>query len=437
MLTNRAAATTLFVALVYFICGLDAMVTAVAVRVIGEALNSMTGLVWMVAAMLLATAVATPVFGKLADRWGRRKLLAGGLASLIAATAALGLNLRVVPPGRPAAGGQVDWAGSGALVLAVVPVIVGAARWREWGLGDPLPYLLAAGCVAGVALFAWSQRRMGAASVMPRQMLSRQAFKLGLPVAFLASLASAGVASVLPLHWQISRGLTPTWAGIMAFVVVLGTLAGSVAESRFMSLTGRYKAQTRAGLGLMAVTLGVIAAAGAAAPLWFLAIILFVYGAGSVAAIASLEVALIRSLPPSEYATASGAVLLARTMGLACGSAALLGTVFAVTPALVARRLAAPGLAGEPAGGPAGAGAYEIDSADALTSLAALPPAARQGVALGFADATVLSLVICLLTLVAALILIARLPEHRFEPKPPRFDPVWAAKRRTRPGLGC
>jgi MFS family permease len=492
------------------------MVTAVAVRAIGEALRGMTQLVWLTTATSLATAVVTPTVGKLADQFGRKGFMMAGMAIVLAGTAGAGLCAsmpqlaacratqglgwgmvwpmtyafiqRTVPPrlrGRyigfltlaglvgaavaPVVGGAllgtaeiwglaswrwlfwaqvpvmaanlaasalvlprepslpaqpVDWSGAAALALAVTPIVMLLARLREWHWDTPAPYCWIAAGLIGAALFRGSQRGMGDAGVMPPRMLRLHTFRLGLPVMALASFGQVGAGAVLPLFWLVARGLSPTAAGAMAFVATAGALAGSVFESRFMSATGRYKAQTVAGIALQAAGLITVMSGGADAPIWMLAAAVFAAGAGATASIGPIEVAMQRSVPPAEYGTAAGSVLLARTLGLTAGSALLLGALFAAAPGAIVRRLEASG-----ARIPPGL-AFDIND---TTTLPLLPPEARAAVEHGFADAVAVALAPCLVALAIALVCALRLRERRFEPRSAR--PGAAQAQGVSPGL--
>src|SRR6185503_2945991 len=70
---------------------LDQTILATALPVIAGDLGSLSDVSWVVSAYVVAAAAATPLWGKLGDRHGRRPLLRLALAAFLAASAACGL----------------------------------------------------------------------------------------------------------------------------------------------------------------------------------------------------------------------------------------------------------------------------------------------------------------------------------------------------------
>src|SRR5256885_17143293 len=70
---------------------LDQTILATALPVIARSLGSVTDVSWVVSAYVVAAAATTPLWGKLGDRYGRKRLLEIALASFIGASALCGL----------------------------------------------------------------------------------------------------------------------------------------------------------------------------------------------------------------------------------------------------------------------------------------------------------------------------------------------------------
>jgi hypothetical protein len=119
--------------------------------------------------------------------------------------------------------------------------------------------------------------------------------------------------------------------------------------------------------------------------MWLLGPVLFIEGAGG-ALIASFEVSLPRSVPQSEYATAAGCVMLAKTVGMTAGSALMMGLLFGVAPGLIDGRLAADGLSLP------GGGRFDLND---TASLPDLPAAVRESIEAGLSSAVGVALVPC------------------------------------------
>src|SRR3954471_18906521 len=103
--------------LAMFLSALEQTIVAPALPTIGRTLGDVDNLSWVVTAYLLANVVATPLFGKLSDIHGRRRMvliaivifIAGSVACalapnmplLIAARALQGIGGRGHPPNHP------------------------------------------------------------------------------------------------------------------------------------------------------------------------------------------------------------------------------------------------------------------------------------------------------------------------------------------------
>jgi EmrB/QacA subfamily drug resistance transporter len=77
--------------LAMFLSALEQTIVAPALPSMGTSLSDMENLSWVVTAYLLAATVATPLFGKLSDIYGRRTILLAGIGIFVAGSAACAL----------------------------------------------------------------------------------------------------------------------------------------------------------------------------------------------------------------------------------------------------------------------------------------------------------------------------------------------------------
>src|SRR3954470_10212300 len=89
---DRAAAAVPFAAILLAMLPavLDQTILATALPVIARDLGSITDLSWVVSAYVVAAAATTPLWGKLGDRYGRKRLLQIALSLFLAASALCG-----------------------------------------------------------------------------------------------------------------------------------------------------------------------------------------------------------------------------------------------------------------------------------------------------------------------------------------------------------
>src|SRR3954447_15608025 len=90
---DRAAVAVPFAALILAMLPavLDQTILATALPTIASDLGTLSDVSWLVTAYVVSATATTPLWGKLGDRLGRRKLLLTALGLFLAASAACGL----------------------------------------------------------------------------------------------------------------------------------------------------------------------------------------------------------------------------------------------------------------------------------------------------------------------------------------------------------
>lgn len=111
--TNRAAVTAaLFIAT--FMSGVEGTIVSTAMPTIVASLDGLAIMNWVFAIYLLSSAIMTPIYGKLADKYGRKKIFMTGILIFII--------------------------GSGLCALAqTMPFLIGARLIQGIGAGSILP----------------------------------------------------------------------------------------------------------------------------------------------------------------------------------------------------------------------------------------------------------------------------------------------------------
>lgn len=219
-----------------FLSAIDGSIVPVALLTIGAALGDLSLIAWVMAGYLVAGAVATPVYGKLSDLHGRRRVMSVALCIALA----------------------------GSLLCAVavsMPMLV-AARVLQ-GLGSGVVFALAQAAMADVvsgpergryqgwfsAVFATSALAAPVAGgVLTEQLSWRAIFLLNLPLVLLALWS---VRRVLPVQERASGEARIDWWG--AALLTAGIAVVLVALTRIGQGAGWLDRST---LGL--VVLGVV-----------------------------------------------------------------------------------------------------------------------------------------------------------------------------------
>ncbi|MFL5884482.1 MAG: MFS transporter [Thermoleophilaceae bacterium] len=237
-----------------FLIVLDFFVVNVALPAIQADLHASTGAVeWVVAGYGLAFAVLIITAGRLADQFGRRRMLIAGLAGFTIASAACGL--------APSAGALIGFrVVQGAAAAAISPAVLsimgvtyqGAARARALSIyGITMGLASAGGQLIGGALVTADVGGIGwraiflvnlpvgiaAVTLAPRlveESRPNQARPLD-PVG-MALVTTALAAIVLPLIEGRTHGW-PVWTWA-SFAAGIALLAGLVAQQRSLARTG-------------------------------------------------------------------------------------------------------------------------------------------------------------------------------------------------------
>jgi len=74
-----------------FLASLDQTIVATAIKTIGNDLNGLSAQAWVTTAFLITSTIATPLFGKLSDIFGRKRLLMASIGIFVIGSAMCGL----------------------------------------------------------------------------------------------------------------------------------------------------------------------------------------------------------------------------------------------------------------------------------------------------------------------------------------------------------
>ena len=198
-----------------FLGAIDGSIVPVALLTIGRALGDVSLIPWVMAGYLVAGTVATPIYGKLSDLHGRRRLL--GIAIAISAAGSALCAVAVSMPMLVAAR-VVQGLGSGALFAlaqaAAADVVSGPERGRWQGYFSSV--------FAGAALAA---PLLG--GMLTEHLSWRAVFWINLPLAALAAWRARAVLRAAPRARGEAR---IDWAGALLLAAGLGVLLVALAR---------------------------------------------------------------------------------------------------------------------------------------------------------------------------------------------------------------
>ena len=376
------------------LAALDQTIVATALPTIAGDLGGLNHLSWVVTAYILASTISTPLYGKLGDLYGRKKLYEAAIvifAAVLAAwliVGALAIIGDVVSPrerGRymgvfmgvfglasvagPLLGGffteslswrwvfyinlpigafalfvvagslrlprhrtqhSVDYLGAALLALGVTAIIL----LTTWGgtqyAWGSAPTVILA--IAGVALIAAfvAVERRASEPILPPALFTNSVFSVTSIVGFIVGFAMFGAIVYLPLFLQTVDGASPTVSGLRMLPLMGGLLLTSVGSGQLIARWGRYKVFPIVGTATMTLGLYLLSLMSAATTHWESSLYMLVLGLGLGLVMQVLVVAVQNAVPYRFLGTATSAATFFRSIGGSFG-VAVFGAIFTAT----------------------------------------------------------------------------------------------------------
>jgi MFS family permease len=265
--------------------------------------------------VIMASGSVGPLLGgTMSDLFGWRSIFLINLP--IGAVVLTGLAL-LLPYRRPDRQPKIDYKGAVLLAAAISSVVLWADSIELFGSLIAWQSLLIVAFGVTCA-YSWVLvERRAPEPIVPLRLFKDSTF----PLFLIISLASGGVAigmvNYYALFLQTTTGLSPSSAGLFFIAVTGGIVIGSLSAGRLISITGRYKPFSVAGLSVNVIALLLFSLVHAGTPLYLIALLMlmqgFAVGLGQQAPIIGVQ----NSAPRADVGAASGAVTLSRMGGAA------------------------------------------------------------------------------------------------------------------------
>jgi EmrB/QacA subfamily drug resistance transporter len=403
-----------------FLAALDQMIVATAIRTIGDDLNGLSVQAWVTTAFLITSTIATLLYGKLSDIYGRKPLFLFAITVFIIGSALCGLSTSmymlaafralqgigagglmsmalaimgdIIPPREraryqgyfmavfatssvlgPVVGGffagqsnifgvtgwrwifyvnvpigilalvvvtrvlhiehqrrqpRIDWWGSVAVIVGLVPLLIIAEQGREWGWGSPGAlgcYLVGA---VGLIAFVRVEQKMGDDALLPMRLFGNSVFTVGSAQSFVIGIGMFGGMASIPLYLQVVKGASPTKAGLLILPMVVGIMAASMTAGQIVSRTGRYKKFPIIGSVLLVAGLALMSRVGADTSLLQTDTYMLIFGAGLGLNMQTVVLAMQNAVPPKDMGVTTAATTFFRQVGGTLGTAVFLSILF-------------------------------------------------------------------------------------------------------------
>ncbi|WP_448626554.1 DHA2 family efflux MFS transporter permease subunit [Geodermatophilus sp. URMC 64] len=274
---------------------------------------------------------------------------------------------------------SIDYLGATFLTAGVAGLLI----WVTLA-GDSFAWLSAetawfvGGSVAAIVAFLVTELR-AAEPIVPLRLFRDRTTALAIVASVAVGVAMFGSSVFLGQYLQISRGYSPTAAGLLTVPMVGGMLASSTISGILITRFGRWKRYLVAGSILVVTGFALLSVLDHETPMVLLGVFLFVLGVGIGMTMQNLVLAVQNTVAATDLGAASSAVAFFRSLGGTIG-VSVLGAVLSTHVGELIRA----GLAGTPYAAAAASGSGSVGLAD----LADAPPALQQLIRVSYGDAT-------------------------------------------------
>ena len=236
--------------------------------------------------------------------------------------------------------------------------------------------------------------------IVPMSLFSNRVFRVSSVIGFIVGFAMFGSIVYLSIYFQVVRGATPTEAGLQLLPLMLGLLITSILSGQLIAKMGRYKVFPIIGTFLAAIGIFMMSKFGVDAPYGYIALAMFILGAGLGNVMQVLVLAVQNTVEPKQMGAATSGSTFFRSIGGSFGTA-FFGAVW--TARLSAEiNNAFPGQADKISG-----------ATSSITNIHSLPEAIQAPLLQAFANAMDTTFLVAVPFMVVAFVFALVLPEVR------------------------
>ena len=271
---------------------------------------------------------------------------------------------------------SVDYAGAGLIVGGVSILLVWVSlAGTDFDWVSVTSGLLVAAGLAVLALAVYVEAKVASEPVIPLRLFNDRTMILATIASALIGVAMFGSTVYLSQYFQLSRGMSPTHAGLMSISMVGGLLVSSIVIGRIISRTGLWKRYLVAGSMLVVVGFALLATIDHRTPLPVVGVYMALVGLGLGATMQNLILAVQNNTRQADLGAASATVAFFRSLGGAMGVSALGAVLSHQVRDSLTKGLAAMGI-------------HPTGDGGSIPDLASLPAPVRHLYEQSFGDAT-------------------------------------------------
>lgn len=218
---------------------------------------------------------------------------------------------------------SIDWLGSGALILGVVPLLLALSfGGSTYPWASPQIIGLFAAAIVFTVLFVLIERRADAPTI-PLDLFRNRIFTASAIISFLASMGMFGAILYIPLFVQVALGDSATSSGVILTPMMLGAIVLSILSGQMLSRTGRYKVLAIVGNAITVVGMLLLGQMTASTDNGTLARNMVVLGVGLGTSMALYTIVVQNAFPIERLGVVTASLSFFRSIGGVVGVAVL------------------------------------------------------------------------------------------------------------------
>ena len=219
---------------------------------------------------------------------------------------------------------KIDYAGATLIIGGVSILLVWVSlAGSQFDWVSRTSALLVVGGLIVIAAALYVEARVASEPVIPLRLFRDRTTSLATLASVLIGVAMFGSTVYLSQYFQLSRGMSPTEAGLMSIAMVGGLLVSSIGTGRIISNTGFWKRYLVGGMVLVIIGLALLSTIDETTPLVEVGLFMGVLGVGLGATMQNLVLAVQNNTSQSDLGAASSVVAFFRSMGGSIGVSVL------------------------------------------------------------------------------------------------------------------
>lgn len=217
----------------------------------------------------------------------------------------------------------IDYVGATLITSGVSVLLIWVSlAGTQFGWGSFTTVWMVALSVVLLVGFVFAELRVKE-PIIPMHLFKDRTISLAVFASIMVGVAMFGSTVFLVQYFQISRGMSPTHAGLMTLALVGGLLVSSIVSGRMIAATGKWKRYLVGGSTLMVIGIALLSTIDPQIGLFRVGVYMAILGIGLGSVNQNLVLAVQNNAAQADIGAASSLAAFFRTMGGSIGVSAM------------------------------------------------------------------------------------------------------------------